>query len=71
MPTAAAMSDAQVRLSDKGRAIKRLVVCYLVWLGRVWIYGLAQGAWVSGRDGYRAQVAQHPLDTYIHTSNIK
>ena len=59
-------------LPDKGCAIKGLVVCYVVWLGSM-IYGM--GLWTResckglipccGQNGYRAQVPQHPLDTYL------
>ena len=37
---------AHLGLSDKGRAIKGLVVCYVVWLGSM-IYGM--GLWTSAR----------------------
>ena len=37
---------AQLRIPDKGRSIKDLVVCYVVWLGSM-IYGM--GLWTSAR----------------------
>ena len=58
-------------LQDKGRAIKGFVVCYVLWLGSM-IYWM--GLWTCarcvglvpfcGQDVFRAQVPQHPIDTY-------
>ena len=54
---------AQVGLPDKGRAIKGLVVCYVIWLGsmkgiclrtRTGCVGLVP---CCGQDGYRAQLS--------------
>ena len=61
----------QLGLPDKGREIKGLVVCYVVWLGSM-ISGdgsldarKARGLDpCCGQDGYRAQVPQHPIDSY-------
>ena len=56
---------AQLGPSDMVRAVKGLVVCFVVLLGSMngMVLGLAQGAWV-GQDGYRAQVPQqHPIAT--------
>ena len=63
--------------TDKGRAIKGLVVSYVVWLGPL-IYGM--GLWTKarcvglvpcfGKDGYQAQVPQHPhrfIQMHTHT----
>ena len=60
--TGATQYYAQLGLSDKVRAIKGLVVCYVVWLGSMkgLVLGIAQGAWV-GQDGYRAQVPKPPI----------
>ena len=65
--TCATHNHAQSGLLDKGRAVKGLVV----WLGSM-IYGMV--LWTSARyvglvpccgvDGYKAQVPQHPIDTY-------
>ena len=44
--TGATHYHGQLRLMDKGRAIKGLVVCYIVWLGSI-IYGM--GLWTSAR----------------------
>ncbi len=59
-----------VRTSYKGRSIKVMVACYVVWQGNM-IYGRI-GLWTSARcvglvpycsqDGYQAQVPQHPID---------
>ncbi len=37
----------ELGLRDKGRAIKGLVVCYVVWLGSTmgWDFGQAEDAW--------------------------
>ncbi len=61
--------QAKLGFPDKGRAIKGLVVCYVVWLGSM-IYGI--DLWIRpkclvpccGQDGYRAQVPKHPIDSY-------
>ncbi len=46
MPTGATHCYSQLRLSDKGRATKGLVVCYEVWLGLMgWVFGQAQRVW--------------------------
>ena len=68
--TGATHYHAQLELPDKGRAIKGLVVYYVVWLGSMF-YGMC--LWTSarcvglvpccGQDGYRAQVPQHPIET--------
>ncbi len=38
------------------------------------VIGQGQGAWTGSflwsQDGYRAQVPQHPIDTYRHISHI-
>ncbi len=68
---------AHLGLSDKGRASKGLVVCYVVWIGSM-IYGMI-GLWdkykvrglVPCKDGYRAQVPQHPVDTYRNNPTHK
>ena len=40
--TSATPYHSQLRLPDKGRAIKGLVVCNVVWLGSMgWVFGLA------------------------------
>ncbi len=44
--TGAIHYHAQLALPDKGLAIKRLVVCYLAWLGSM-ISGM--GLWTSAR----------------------
>ncbi len=45
--TGATIYQAQLGLPDNGRAIKGLVVCYVVWLGSIeWVCEPAQGAWV-------------------------
>ncbi len=71
VPNCTTHYHAPLGLSDKGLAIKGLVVCYAVWLGSM-IYGM--GLCTSarsvglvpccGQDGYRAQEPQHPIDTY-------
>ncbi len=48
------------RTSDKGCAIKELVVCYVVWLGSMKEMGLRTCARCEGQDVYRAQVPQYP-----------
>ncbi len=68
---------AQLGLLDKGRPIKGLFACYVVWLAYI-IYGI--GLWTSTRcvglvpccdqDGYRAKVPQHPMNTYRYISNF-
>ena len=67
---------AQLGFQNKSRAIKGLIVCYVVWLGSM-IYGM--GLWTiarcvglvpcCGQDDYRAQVPQHPIET-IHRGTI-
>ncbi len=53
--------DSQLRLTDKGHAIKWLIVCYIVLLGFIiYLMGLVP---CCGQDGYQAQVLQHPMDT--------
>ncbi len=59
--TTATHYHAQLVLPDN-RAIKGLVVYYLVWLGSM-IFDLVQGACVGlvpccGQDGYQAQILQ-------------
>ena len=44
--TGATHYHAQLEPSEKGRAIKGLVVCYVVWIGSL-IYGM--GLWTSAR----------------------
>ncbi len=59
----------QLGLSNKYRVIKGLVVCYVVWLGLIYVMGLWTIAkCVSlvhrcGKDSYQAQVPQYPIDT--------
>ena len=49
-------------LQYKGRTIKGLVVCYVVWLRSIgWVFGLV--ACCGHQDSYRAQVPQHPIDS--------
>ncbi len=61
--------NAQLRLPDKGRAIKGLIVCYMVWLGSIKGMGLRTFARCAGlvpfccQDGYRDQVPQHQIET--------
>ncbi len=51
------------------RAIKGLVVCYVVWLGSIKGMGLRTCEIYAclvpncGQDGYRAQITQHPIET--------
>ncbi len=51
---------AKLGISDKGRAIKGLVVFYAVWIGSMgWVFGPEQGTWFyCGQDGYRSQVCK-------------
>ncbi len=49
---------ALLRHLDKGCVTKGLVVYYVVWLGS--INGMVL---CCGKDGYRAQVPQHPFGT--------
>ena len=73
--TIATHYHAQLGLPDKGRQIKGLVVCYVVWL-RTMIYGMGLLTSIGkvvlslpcGQDGYRAQVPQHPIDSYRYVS---
>ncbi len=61
-----------VRTSRQRCAIKRFVVCYVVWLRYIifgWVFGQAQGA-LSGQDGNRAQVLQHNTNSYKYISHI-
>ncbi len=68
--TGATHYHAQLGLPYKRRAIKGLVVCSAVWLVFM-IYEM--GLWTRARcmglfsfcvkDGYQAQVSQHPIDT--------
>ena len=68
--TGATHYHAQLGLPDKGRAIKGLIICYVVWLVSM-IYGM--GLWTNarcvglvpccGQDGYQAQMPQQPIDT--------
>ena len=44
--TGTTLYNALLELRDKGRAIKRFVVCYVVWLGPM-IYGM--GVWSNAR----------------------
>ncbi len=64
--------NAKLRLPDKGRAIKGLVVCYVVWLGSIkWVFGAAQGVSLvscCGKDDYQAPVSQHPIDTFRYNT---
>ena len=56
-------------LPDKGRKIKGLVVCYIVWLGSMKGIGLRTCARRAGQntcfgqDGYQAQVQHDPIGT--------
>ena len=59
-PKQAQLNHALLGLSDKGRAIKGLIVCYVAWLGSM-IYGMGLVP-CYGQDGYQAQVPQHPID---------
>ena len=74
--TSTAQYHAQLGLPDKGRAMKGMVVCHVVWLeSRIYWMGLwtsARCVICNGQDGYRAQVPQHPIDSYryIHTYMI-
>ena len=53
---------AQLGPPDKGRPVKGLVVCYVVWLRSIgWVFGLV--ACCGHQDSYRAQVPQHPIDS--------
>ncbi len=68
--TGATHYHAQLGLPDKGCSIKRLVVCNVVWLGSMKGVGLRTCTWCvglipcCGQNGYRAQVAQLPIETY-------
>ncbi len=67
LQTGATHYHAQLGLQDKGRAIKGLVVCWSI--NDLWersmdqrnVRGLVP---YCGQDGYRAQVSQHPIDSY-------
>ncbi len=64
---------AQLGLPDKDRVIKGLVVCYIVWLGSIymeWVIGhicvmFAYLVPCCGQDGYQSQVPQHPIKQNI------
>ncbi len=64
--------QAKLGLPEKDRAIKWLVVGYVLWLGSLKLFGLGTGArYVGfvlcfGQAGYQAQVPQHPIYTYLH-----
>ncbi len=67
LQTGATHSQAKLGLPDKDRAIKDLVVCYVVWLGSIKGVGLRICARLGlvpccGRNGYRAQTPQHPIE---------
>ena len=61
---------AQLGLPDKGRAIKGLVVCYLLWLKMgLWTSAICVGLVpYCGQDGYRAQIPQHHIlhNIFLH-----
>ncbi len=57
---------AQLGPLYKRRAIKGLVVCYVVWLGYMKGIGLRTCVGLvpcCGHDCYRAQVPHHPVET--------
>ena len=57
--TGATQYQAQLGLTDKGGAIKGLIVCYVVWLGSMKGLGLVPSC---GQDGYQAQAQQHSIE---------
>ena len=67
--TGATQYHAQLGLPDRGRAIKGLVVRYVVWLESMKGMNLRAYARCAclfpccGQDGYRAKVPQHFLKT--------
>ncbi len=64
--TGATHHYALLELPDKGCTIKGFIVYYVLWLGsmRGFVSGLVQGSWIwFGKDGYRAQISQHPIET--------
>ena len=67
LQTVATQYRVQLGLPDKRRALKELVVCYVVWLWSM-IYGMGLVPYCS-QFNYRAQVLQHPRDynRYINT----
>ena len=50
-------------LPERGRAIKGLVVCYVMWLGSIKGMGLKTCVGLVPFCGYRAKVPQHPIET--------
>ena len=58
---------AQLGLPDKGRVSKKLVVCWsMARINDLWDGSLDKRSLVPccGQDGNRAQVPQHPIDSY-------
>ena len=68
--TGATHYHAQLGLPDKGRAIKGLVVCWCMarindlWDGSMDKRKVRSLVPCCGQDGNRAQVSQHPIDSY-------
>ena len=60
---------SQFGLPEKGRAIKGLVVCYVVWLGSMKGMSVKTCARCVGlvpccdQDGYLAEIPQHTIET--------
>ena len=55
--TGATHCHAQLGPPDKGRTIKGLVVCYVVWYWSLDKRNVCGLVLCSGQDGYRAQVS--------------
>ena len=68
--TGATQYHAQLGISEKGRAIKGLVVCWsLAGINDLWNGSMDKHKVHSlfpccGQDGNRAQVPHHPIDSY-------
>ncbi len=68
--TGATHYHAQLGLPDKGRAIKGFVVCWSMarindlWDGSMDKRKVRSLVPCCGQDGNRAQVPQHPIDSY-------